>query len=971
MDGQIKIDKIEEYEKDLKIYEAFCNKVKTKLVNILSKHSIHYLTTCSRVKKIDSVIQKLQLFKIEENQSIRKIDDLIGCRVIFYLDSEITKFFQFLHNEFDIVKSNIRHSEDGYNAHHLVVKLKNEQLSATEWTLFEGILCEIQLTTVLFHAWSEISHKITYKSTAELKQFNPETLNSIDYQLKDIMKNFIKPANYRFEFINSEYVNLQNGVKIFDIKFLNLILESKDLNEMYERLSLLAQNVSKYGDKFPLEIKSIDFLKSVIVRSKKLKSKIDRTFGFGYEHHHIINECIEMSNYIKYKYPQQVFALLVDLALNKNKQIKDKAENHLRNMCKYYLKVLQQVGISVQCLILDEVKKWSKVKKLNSLRLLKIIFSEILKLEYEDTSMNDYNSISYGHGLLKAEDQLKNIRDEVIQFLMDLFSEAIDVNKMISIIELLNESTNTPYRGNYGDEIEEMVKNNTKCLIQWYLSILDQYSLPFEVMKEIDKQVKWFKKRHGTIKEIFELERNLHSNYNYNVFRVLVGYDHDYSEEMEWNEAKIDRTIQIEKFSKDITKENQKDWMEIIIRIMKSWNISNQGEYVYFHKFLYSTALVNPEFAKLLIENMENLLKNVMHHLIAGLWDSEINYAKSKVNQWINVGENLLDCVGIYFYSDVIELPISILSEISVKAIERKNTAILNEIVRIITKSKSNSSENKQIFLITINSLSILKNYCWTNYLWLEKDSILNSFDESEEQLVLISLLNCPQIDYHVEQILIPIAESNPIKILQFFEKRIQIENRKKNVWKKNYDALPYKFEAIGEILRKKGDIIIPVIFLWFKKRHWKFQWIASNILQKIFPTFDVKLEKYLLNVLSSKKAKDAKIILNILKQYNGDHSMHKVCQEFVVVFNSNSELIHELMIIMSGTGILQGEYGSVDAYSQKRKEIGKWKKSKNIHIKAFVKEYYDFLNKRINSDKKRIDAEVHLRKLEFDFETH
>ncbi|MES9685567.1 hypothetical protein ABWK22_22220, partial [Gottfriedia acidiceleris] len=293
------------------------------------------------------------------------------------------------------------------------------------------------------------------------------------------------------------------------------------------------------------------------------------------------------------------------------------------------------------------------------------------------------------------------------------------------------------------------------------------------------------------------------------MFRVLVGYDHDYSEVLDWNEAKIDRINQIEKFSKEITIENQKEWMEIIIRVMKGWNISNQGEYVYFHKFLYFTGVLNPEFSKLLIDNNETLLKNVLHHLLAGLWESDVNYAKSKVNQWINVGVNLLDCVGIYFYSDVIELPISILSEISEKAIEIKNTVVLNEIVRITTKAKSNISENKQIFLNTISSLSNLKNYWWTNDLWLEKESILNSFDESEEKLILISLLNCPQIDYHVEQILIPIAESNPIKILQFFEQRVQIENRKKNVWKKNYDAIPYKFEAISEILRKKGDITI------------------------------------------------------------------------------------------------------------------------------------------------------------------
>jgi hypothetical protein len=324
-----------------------------------------------------------------------------------------------------------------------------------------------------------------------------------------------------------------------------------------------------------------------------------------------------------------------------------------------------------------------------------------------------------------------------------------------------------------------------------------------------------------------------------------------------------------------------------------------------------------------------------------------------------------MDCISTFYYFDNLELPI--LHDICTKAISIKNTNVLNEIVRLTTLKSSEENERKYLFIRVIKQLSLEKNFWWTNYLWFNEESIVKDFVESDYDQILDSLLNCPQIDYHVEQLLIPITNCNPIKVIYFFEKRVQIQNRKKNVWSNNYDAIPHHFNEIGEILNNRSEEWFPVILTWFKKKQWIYQWEASHLLQKVFPVFEGKLESYFLQILPRKVNREAKIMLHILKQYNGNRSIYGFCKQFIVVFNDEPDLLQELMYVLSATGVVTGEYGLVEAYTHQKKEISKWNKTRDEHIKAFVKNYKDYLNLSISAETKRSDEQVELMKLEFE----
>ncbi len=74
-------------------------------------------------------------------------------------------------DEFEIIeKSNkgatlLQEERFGYQSIHYLVKLKGERARLAEYRNLKDGVVEIQIRTILQHAWAEIEHDIQYKSS--------------------------------------------------------------------------------------------------------------------------------------------------------------------------------------------------------------------------------------------------------------------------------------------------------------------------------------------------------------------------------------------------------------------------------------------------------------------------------------------------------------------------------------------------------------------------------------------------------------------------------------------------------------------------------------------------------------------------------------------------------------------------------------------------------------------------------------
>jgi ppGpp synthetase/RelA/SpoT-type nucleotidyltranferase len=103
---------------------------------------------------------------------LEQIADLAGARIIAYFPNTLDQVDQMLRYEFQIVERSdkgaelIEEDRLGYQSIHYLVRLTKARSRLPEYAAFTDAIAEIQVRTILQHAWAEIEHDIRYKSAS-------------------------------------------------------------------------------------------------------------------------------------------------------------------------------------------------------------------------------------------------------------------------------------------------------------------------------------------------------------------------------------------------------------------------------------------------------------------------------------------------------------------------------------------------------------------------------------------------------------------------------------------------------------------------------------------------------------------------------------------------------------------------------------------------------------------------------------
>jgi ppGpp synthetase/RelA/SpoT-type nucleotidyltranferase len=167
---------VEQYQRIRPLYEAFASVVQGILAQALRQDGIKVASIEGRAKAIDSLGEKAAQPSESDPERpkypdpLRQITDLAGARVItFFLDT-LEDVDRAIVRELEVLerldKSHLLVQEErlGYHSVHYLVRLKPNRAALPEYSRYAGLIAEVQLRTVLQHAWAEIEHDIQYKS---------------------------------------------------------------------------------------------------------------------------------------------------------------------------------------------------------------------------------------------------------------------------------------------------------------------------------------------------------------------------------------------------------------------------------------------------------------------------------------------------------------------------------------------------------------------------------------------------------------------------------------------------------------------------------------------------------------------------------------------------------------------------------------------------------------------------------------
>jgi ppGpp synthetase/RelA/SpoT-type nucleotidyltranferase len=201
---------VNEFKDQRFLYEEFCLAV-FQILNSLLRNAGYKYQIIYRVKELEKLEEKLGGKKADGRiyKALNEVEDLAGIRIIFYLESDRDRFIKNILDEISgELKLEHAKKETGYEATHIIAGLGPRRLLLSEYRKFDGLKCEIQLTSILYHAWAEIEHDIFYKEAAEI---NPKKLGRFRKRMAKIMKRHIKKASSEFEDIMIQIGRMGRG----------------------------------------------------------------------------------------------------------------------------------------------------------------------------------------------------------------------------------------------------------------------------------------------------------------------------------------------------------------------------------------------------------------------------------------------------------------------------------------------------------------------------------------------------------------------------------------------------------------------------------------------------------------------------------------------------------------------------------------------------------------------------------------
>ena len=254
MENVIINDFIKEFHDEVDEYEKAKRKIHKLLETKLNDSGVMALVT-SRVKDAGRLKEKL-IVRNSEKRYKNKMDiysdivDLIGLRVALYFPNDITRVESLIKSEFSVdetkcfpqdrkINDIYTYRFEGYSAKHYRVTYEYEKRSYR---------VEIQVASLLMHAWAEVEHDLAYKQKKGVVSFDEyEALDEINGLViageislqrlqrlselriaseKETFRNHYQLADYIYKFFEKNNSNIE--IVVGDVETLFKVLKKQN-----------------------------------------------------------------------------------------------------------------------------------------------------------------------------------------------------------------------------------------------------------------------------------------------------------------------------------------------------------------------------------------------------------------------------------------------------------------------------------------------------------------------------------------------------------------------------------------------------------------------------------------------------------------------------------------------------------------------------------------------------------------------
>lgn len=710
--------------------------------------------------------------------------------------------------------------------------------------------------------------------------------------------------------------------------------------------------------------------------------------------HTLMTRAIKVMSGLRYLETAAVTDVLLWAAAHPEEPVRRAAGDALRGLAKYNLTVFygteeksrRGVGAAPQMEVLDTLESKADGFLLQHLSGVLTLLEGLLSTSMESAHWSS-TAVTLSRAVTPAAHDVPTVRRRSVDLLKKIYGLAETKRQKLSVIRTLNEAARAESRSAVDKDYTEMIAANAKEVLGLFAQIAGGEP-DLQIVQKIEHDSYWIH-YHSASDEVRSaallVKAIIDANSEYSIYKTLIGFEGIFGEwtgdrtNASYTTAAEERRVQEAKaMAANIPEEGFGIWKQRILAFAQTES-NDMATFPVFYEFLADVAGAYPEFGLELLVGESDRLSAFLIPILRGVWDSDKRAELLPLmKRWIDDASvetklPLYACAKLFLSTKSVDL--DLLERILAKAVEMKDAYVLHQVAAVGVARTPDSSQHeafKNLFLHAIRELTVLGDSRWVSDIWYRKEmkKVVAELNSTERQEVLQNLRLLPQIDYQAEDVLAVIAEREPGAVIDYFCARVYEpdENARKAAEENgdSYEELPYQFHALHEKLAANASTVVQRVFEWYRKDSSLFLYRGAKLLQLVFPEFPETFQASLVNLIRTAGEAEQDFVASVLRAYDGQSFIHTVAKQLIQALPPGSELLNEVSIALQSTGVVSGEYGMSEAYEKKRLEVLDWLEDPRERVRAFAAKYIAELEAMRDSERRRADESIALRKFQY-----
>jgi hypothetical protein len=851
--------------------------------------------------------------------------------------------------------------------------------------------CEIQVQTILNHAWAEMAHDTIYKEP-ELGSFGTRALDSIKTRMAKIARRYLVPAGYEFGKVAADFERLMKGEEIFKGEALKAIVDATDNNERVEALDTFADSVLPLYDDIEPEFHDIlEALRAAAAKSRETKpTPINTPYGelAPKTHADVLRRIAKIIGDYRYVDPGAALDTLFDVyAKAEDEDERKPIVETAKRLAGHELEVWRRYGPAIQTMVVDAVARRPDGQLRSELPLATQLLETVLGTEISGTTATS-GTMTLHRGTVQSSPELTAMRRKATELLKSFYGLGADDGERRAVLAALDAGTRPPNGSGYGNDLVEDLMESVAEFIEFDASVVGHMSWELRQTQEsrIVRHARNARAINGelasrpavaalqarTATAITAFRTIVDADTEYAIYKVLVGYDVVYpptwqDERFRYQQEKAYREAEVDRLVSEMSAENAELWHRRVLRCAETKS-SDLATFPMFSHFLQRAGQDRPEIVLSWLGGIEQPLARFLPAMLLGIQKSSMaDHATTLTFEWIASGSWLGEIAWVERSTN--PLNEEILAAVVAKAVEIDDRDALRSAMSVagLRFNEHPGTLVARVFMPTLRHMAHHHDTSWLGHglsTWFHAE-LIESLDEDQATETLAAIVYIPELDHGASHVVAAIAKKWHHRVLAFLSERERIEASDERP--SGYRAVPFAIEDdMREALAAHPDDLIAMARTWFDAHPGPFEWSGGRMIARTFPELDETFTEKLVAIVADGRLDDAAFVVAILNGYEGSERIDPVIKAVVAATEPGGEVLEDVRRALRQSGVVMGEFGYVERLENQLARVRKWLDDGNERVRAFAAEQVRDLAGMIAVETRRAEASRAARRLEW-----